>query len=75
MANRFAPPGVLIDATLRILQSRGAIGDYLGLPAGRTSLDLLKRARGDLMLPLRAAIDKGQETGEGRARRGCEPET
>ncbi len=64
MANRFAPPGVLIDATLRILQSRGAIGDYLGLPAGRTSLDLLKRARGDLMLPLRAAINKARRQGK-----------
>jgi two-component system CheB/CheR fusion protein len=64
MANRFAPPGVFIDANLRILQSRGAIGDYLGLPPGRTSLDLLKMARGDLMLPLRAAINKARKQGK-----------
>jgi two-component system CheB/CheR fusion protein len=55
---------VLIDADLRILQSRGAIGDYLGLPAGRTTLDLLKMARGDLMLPLRAAINKARKQGK-----------
>jgi two-component system, chemotaxis family, CheB/CheR fusion protein len=63
MANRFAPPGVLIDAGLRIVQSRGATGDYLGLATGKTSLEVLKMARGDLMLPLRAAINKARKQG------------
>jgi two-component system CheB/CheR fusion protein len=64
MANRFAPPGVLIDADLRIVQSRGATGDYLGLTTGKASFDVLKMARGDLMLPLRAAINKARKQGK-----------
>jgi two-component system CheB/CheR fusion protein len=64
VANRFAPPGVLIDAELRIVQARGATGDYLGLATGKTSLEVLKMARGDLMLPLRAAINKARKQGK-----------
>jgi two-component system CheB/CheR fusion protein len=58
------PARVLIDADLRILQSRGAIGDYLGLPTGKTSFDLLKMARGDLIMPMRTAIDKASKQGK-----------
>jgi two-component system, chemotaxis family, CheB/CheR fusion protein len=58
--NHFAPPGVLIDAGLQILQFRGATGAYLEPPAGKASFNLLKMARGGLMLPLRAAIQRAQ---------------
>lgn len=64
IANRFAPPGVLVDSNLRIVQSRGETGDYLGLGTGKASFDVLKMARGDLMLPLRAAINKARKQGK-----------
>ena len=64
MANRFAPPGVLVDANLQILQSRGATGAYLEPPTGKASFDLLKMAREDLMLPLRAALNKARKQGK-----------
>jgi two-component system, chemotaxis family, CheB/CheR fusion protein len=54
--NQFAPPGVLINADLQILQFRGATGAYLEPPTGKASFDLLKMAREGLMLSLRTAI-------------------
>ncbi|HEY2799963.1 MAG TPA: CheR family methyltransferase [Chthoniobacterales bacterium] len=58
MVSQFAPPGVLINAELQILQFRGATGAYLEPPTGKASFDLLKMARQGLMLPLRAAINQ-----------------
>ncbi|HEX2852544.1 MAG TPA: chemotaxis protein CheB [Opitutaceae bacterium] len=58
--NQFAPPGVLINADLQVLQFRGATGAYLQPPVGKASFDLLKMARDWLMLPLRAAINKAR---------------
>ncbi|MDN5941789.1 MAG: PAS domain-containing protein [Nitrospira sp.] len=60
--NRFAPPGVLVNAELQILQFRGPTGAYLQPPStGKASLDVLKMAREGLMLPLRAAINKAKK--------------
>jgi two-component system CheB/CheR fusion protein len=58
--NQFAPPSVLINANLQILQFRGPTGAYLQPPTGKASFDLLKMAREGLMLPLRAAINKAK---------------
>ncbi|MEO6569043.1 MAG: chemotaxis protein CheB, partial [Opitutaceae bacterium] len=41
MVSQFAPPGVLIDAGLKVLQFRGATGAYLEPPVGKASFDLL----------------------------------
>lgn len=59
---RFAPPAVLVNADLQVLQFRGSTSAYLEPPAGKASFDLLKMARGGLMLALRTAIDKVKET-------------
>jgi two-component system CheB/CheR fusion protein len=59
--NQFAPPSVLIDADLQILQFRGPTGAYLESPTGRPSFDLLNMAREGLMLPLRAAIKRAKK--------------
>src|SRR5436309_1402097 len=59
--NRFAPPSVLIDAQLQVLQFRGETSLFLKPPSGHASFDVLKMAREGLMLPLRAAIKKAQE--------------
>ena len=60
-ANQFAPPGVLINSELQILQFRGATGAYLKPPTGKASFDLMKMAREGLMPPLRAAINKAKK--------------
>lgn len=57
---RFAPPGVLIDSTLHIVQFRGDVSAYLALPSGKAHFSVLNMAHEDLMLPLRAAINKAK---------------
>lgn len=59
--NQFAPPSVLINADLQILQFRGPTGAYLEPPTGKASFDLLKMARDGLMLPLRAVIERAKK--------------
>ncbi|MGH8535582.1 MAG: chemotaxis protein CheB [Gammaproteobacteria bacterium] len=59
--NHYAPPGVLINADLEILQFRGPTGPYLQPPKGKASFNVLKMARDGLMLPLRAAITKAKK--------------
>lgn len=54
--NRFAPPGVLINDEMQILQFRGPVSGYLQPPSGKATFDVLKMAREGLMLPLRTAI-------------------
>jgi two-component system CheB/CheR fusion protein len=60
-ARQFAPPGVLINDQLQVLQFRGPTGAYLEPAAGMASFDLLTMAREGLMLPLRAAINKARQ--------------
>ncbi|HEV2329661.1 MAG TPA: chemotaxis protein CheB [Verrucomicrobiae bacterium] len=62
--NQFAPPGVLINNELQILQFRGPAGRYLQPPAGKASFDVLKMTREGLMLPLRAAINTARKENE-----------
>lgn len=59
--NQFAPPGVLINANLQILQFRGDTSPYLKPPTGKASFDVLKMANEELLLPLRAAINKAMK--------------
>ena len=59
--NRFAPPGVLINSELQILQFRGTTSPYLQPPFGKATFDVLKMAREGLMLPLRATINKAKK--------------
>jgi len=56
--SQFAPPGVLVNAELQVLQFRGATDPFLEPPTGKPSFDVLKMARGGLMLPLRSAINQ-----------------
>jgi two-component system, chemotaxis family, CheB/CheR fusion protein len=58
--HRFAPPSVLLDSQLQILQFRGDTSPFLRPSPGKATLHLLKMAREGLMLPLRAAIKKAK---------------
>ena len=59
--NQFAPPAVLINADLQILQFRGPTAAYLELPTGKANFDLLKMARTGLLVPLRSAINTAKK--------------
>jgi two-component system CheB/CheR fusion protein len=68
--NRFAPPSVLIDAQLQVLQFRGDTSLFLKPPIGGASFHVLKMAREGLMLPLRNAIKKANAENKGVRREG-----
>lgn len=58
----FAPPGVLVNAELQVLQFRGPTDAFLEPPVGKASFEVLKMAREGLMLPLRGAINQARKS-------------
>ena len=52
----YAPPSVLVNNTLEIVQSRGRTAPYLELAPGQPSLNLLKMSHPELIADLRAAV-------------------
>jgi two-component system CheB/CheR fusion protein len=56
LLEKYTPPGVIVDDTLKILQFRGTTGPYLEPAPGDASLNLLKMAREGLVFGLRAAL-------------------
>lgn len=56
LLDRFAPPGVVVDAELHVVETRGRTADYLELPPGGATLHLLKLARQGLSYHLRTAV-------------------
>jgi two-component system, chemotaxis family, CheB/CheR fusion protein len=58
---RYAPPGVLVNAELQVVEFRGETSPYLKPPTGQASFSVLKMAREGLMLPLRAALNKAKK--------------
>jgi len=53
---RYAPPGVIVDADMQIVQFRGHTGTYLEPAPGDPSVNLLKMARDGLLYGLRSAL-------------------
>jgi two-component system CheB/CheR fusion protein len=60
-ASRFAPPGVLVNGEMEVLQFRGPAEQYLKLPTGKPSANVLKLARSELIGPLRAAMRQAKK--------------
>jgi two-component system CheB/CheR fusion protein len=60
---RYAPPAVVINDQLEILQSRGHTGSFLELPTGKASLNLLNMARAGLIFELQKAVDEARKSG------------
>ena len=58
----YAPPGVVINEDLEILQFRGAIGPYVEPAPGRATLHLLKIAKREFVAELRAAVNQAKKT-------------
>jgi two-component system, chemotaxis family, CheB/CheR fusion protein len=61
--DRYAPAGVIVNAELEILQFRGQTSPYLEPAPGKASFNLLKMAREELGLELRAAIHCANQRG------------
>ncbi|HEX9671214.1 MAG TPA: chemotaxis protein CheB [Thermoanaerobaculia bacterium] len=60
---RFAPPGVLVNADLEIVQFRGDTGPYLAPAPGKASLHLFKMTRQSLLAGLRVALNRARKDG------------
>ena len=63
LLSRYAPPGVLVDSDLHIVQARGHTGPFLELAPGDASLHLLKMAREGLLFGLRAVVNEARRSG------------
>jgi two-component system, chemotaxis family, CheB/CheR fusion protein len=70
LLSHYAPPGVLVNEQLDILQFRGHTGRYLEAPPGEPSMNLLKMARPGLFVELRSAVNEALIRGETVRREG-----
>jgi len=68
----FAPPAVVIDSEMQVLQFRGDTGDYLEHHAGLASLNLLKMARDNMVMALRTVVNKAKRENRPVAQTGIE---
>jgi two-component system, chemotaxis family, CheB/CheR fusion protein len=68
----YAPPGVVINENMEILQFRGAIGPYVEPAPGRASLHLLKIAKREFVAELRAAVNQAKKSQAPVKRRSVE---
>jgi two-component system CheB/CheR fusion protein len=58
---KYAPPGVIINSKLDIIQFRGRTGVYLEPASGMPSVNLLKMARDGLFAGLQAAVNQAKK--------------
>lgn len=62
LLGRYAPPAVVVNENMEILQSRGRTGAFLELAPGKASLNLLKMARSGLLFDLQSALEEAKKT-------------
>jgi two-component system CheB/CheR fusion protein len=60
LLNRYAPPGVVVNDDLEVLQFRSDTGPFLTPAPGRASLNLLKMLREGLLVPVRGALHRAR---------------
>lgn len=70
--DRYAPPGVVVDADLQVIQFRGQTGMFLEPAPGEPSLHVLKMLREGLLHGVRAALQTARRTRETVRREGLE---
>ncbi|MGH9488671.1 MAG: hypothetical protein ACRD04_13925 [Terriglobales bacterium] len=56
LLGQFAPPGVIVDANLEVLEFRGRTSEFLEPAPGAASLNLFTRARGDIGAYVSSAV-------------------
>ena len=64
MLNQFAPPGVLVNEAMEILQFRGETGAYLEPAPGEASFNLMKMIRKSLLMGLHSATKDAKRLNE-----------
>jgi two-component system CheB/CheR fusion protein len=61
---QYAPPGVVVNDRLEVLQFRGRTSDFLEHPEGKASLNLLGLVRPELATAMRAVIQAARTSGQ-----------
>ena len=74
LLSRYAPPAVVVDEHMEILQTRGRTGGLLELASGKASLNLLKMVRPGLLFELQSAIEEARSSGLETERRNLQVE-
>lgn len=64
LLSKFAPPGVIVNSDMDIVQFRGATGVWLEQSPGKPNLNVVKMARDGLAFELRNALHKVQKSKE-----------
>jgi len=62
LAERFAPPAVVVDPAGQIQQIHGRVDAFLELPPGRANLNVVEMAREGLRAPLASALREAQRS-------------
>lgn len=75
LLDAFAPPGVVLDEALQILQFRGDVGRYLSPVEGQASLQLTRVAPHKLALAVRSLVEEAKEEGRSQQAEGVKVET
>jgi two-component system CheB/CheR fusion protein len=63
LAERFAPPAVVVDLRGQIQHTHGHVGPYLELAPGRANLNVVEMAREGLRFPLASALREAAKAG------------
>jgi two-component system CheB/CheR fusion protein len=66
LIGRYAPPGVVIDEGMKVIQFRGRVGRYLEPEPGEANLNLFRMAREGLLPDLRTAVHRAEKKGSTR---------
>lgn len=71
LLGRYAPPGVLVNENLDIVQFRGRTSPYLEPAPGEPTTNILKMAREGLFLDLRSALNEAKKSHQAVRRDGA----
>ncbi len=72
LVDRFAPPCVLVNGEMEVLQFRGRTGPFLEHEAGTANLQLFRMTRDEIANEVRAAIRKAKNEGAPVRRQGIQ---
>ena len=63
LLGRYAPPGIVVDERMEILEFRGETGPYLRPAPGEPQNNAMQMARGGLAMTLRASVAAAKKSG------------
>jgi two-component system CheB/CheR fusion protein len=70
LAEKYGPPGVVLDRDLRVVRAHGDTAPFLQLPRGEPRLDVIRMAREGLAPALRSALHEARTAKVGVRREG-----